>query len=97
MKLTAGLGKDLRLSRGVLKDAFKTCFQLLACRNLSHATMEKACRNKEHFLRVEDSGKTVFGCLQESIFSLGYRLAESGRERVGQALSESVKIRQWLS
>ena len=40
-----------------LKDAFKTCFQLLACRNLSHATMEKACRNKGHFLRAEDSGR----------------------------------------
>ena len=69
-----------------LKDAFKTCFQ---------ADTHSHCRMRQWRRRVEIRDicyerKTVFGCLQASIFPLGYRLAESGRERVGQALSESM-------
>ena len=43
----------------------------------------------------EESGrpKTLFELLQISVSQLGYRLAESGCERVGQALAQSVRLK----
>ena len=76
----------------LLKHVFN-CLPVVTCRMRQWRRREEI---RDIFFERKTAGR-LFGCLQESIFPLGYRLAESGRERVGQALSESVKRRQWLT